>query len=228
MPSAQRGTVYRFSGGSPKLVGVLVLTNNVWNRRMNTVGVVPVRMPVSPDSIWEPVCLGEPRLQARVGYLTSRPRERLEEAIFTLSHDQVAQIGAALADLLAIRDLTADPASVPVAPSGTINYPRWSEVYYVGPPIVGQIKRYVVVSRDHWNAASGSAITVRTTSQQKNWGAAFPPIEAGAARACCGDATALPRPRFDFVRRPSPAVLDFDDMVNVARGLADVFDFDSR
>ena len=226
MPLALRGTVYRFAGGSPDLYGALVLTNDVWNRRMATVGVAPVRATASADSLWEPVFSREPDLQARVGFLAAQPKERLLESRFVLAPDQLARVGSALADLLASPDLTATPPSPPKSVPGPADYPRWAEVYCAGPPIAGQVKRYVVVSRDQWNGATASAVAVRTTSQPKAWGVAFPAIEGGAARACCGDATAIPGRRFDLTNRPFPPSLDLEDMARVARGLADVFDLE--
>jgi mRNA-degrading endonuclease toxin of MazEF toxin-antitoxin module len=222
-----RGTVYRFAGGSSDLYGALVLTNDVWNRRMATVGVVPVRAPSSPTSVWEPLFSREPELQARVGFLAAQPRGRLLEARFVLAADQLARVAVALSDLLSVPDLAASPPEAPSSVPGPADYPRWAEIYYAGPPVAGQVKRYVVVSRDHWNATSASAVAVRTTSQPKAWGTAFPAIQGGAARACCGDATALPRGRFDLARRPSPLSLDLEDMARIARGLADVFELDA-
>jgi mRNA-degrading endonuclease toxin of MazEF toxin-antitoxin module len=226
MPVVRRGTVHRFASGSPGLFGVLVLTNDVWNRRMGTVGVVPVRPAATPDSLWEPRFSDAPVLQAFVGFLTARPKDRLLEARFVLAPEQLAKVGAALGDVFGLPDLCATPAIPPSPVRGPVDYPRWGEIYYAGPPIGGQTKRYVVVSRDHWNAASTSAVAVRTTSQPKAWGDAFPAIEGGAARACCGDATAIPRGRIDLVRRPFPPALDLDDMVRVGRGLLDVFDLE--
>jgi mRNA-degrading endonuclease toxin of MazEF toxin-antitoxin module len=221
MPAGRRGTVYRLAGGSAELYGALVLSNDVWNRRMSTVGVVPVRAPSASNAPWEPRFSERPRLCARVGYLASLPAERLLEARFVLSSDQLELVGDALADLLVLPELCETPPALPAPVPG-----RWGEIYYAGPPIGGQVKRFVVVSRDRWNARSGSAIVVRTTSQPKSWGTAFPAIESGAARACCGDAAAVPRARFDLTRRPRPAALDLEDMARVARGLADVFDLE--
>jgi mRNA-degrading endonuclease toxin of MazEF toxin-antitoxin module len=226
MPLLVRGTVYRFAGGSSDLYGALVLTNDVWNRRMATVGVVPVRAPASPASPWEPVFSREPSLQARVGFLTAQPKERLLEARFVLPPEQLARVADALSDLLGLSELAATPPGAPSSVPGAADYPRWAEVYYAGPPVAGQVKRYVVVSRDHWNAANASAVAVRTTSQPKTWGVAFPAIQHGNARACCGDATAIPRGRFDLASRPSPPSLELEDMVRVARGLGDVFELD--
>ncbi len=223
MPSPRRGTVYRLDGGSVGLYGVLVLTNDVWNRRMRTVGVVPVRAAAS-ESLWEPIVALEPHIQTRVGFLASLPAERLIEARFVLTADQIRPVEAALADILALTDLCATPAMEPPLVPGLADYPRWGEVYYAGPPIHGQVKRYAVVSRDDWNARAPVAIAVRTTSQDKSWGRAFPAILGGSARACCGDATTLVRGRFDLSGRPSPATLSFEDMVRVAWGLADVFE----
>src|SRR5438552_663220 len=118
MPVVLRGTVYRFAGGSRDLYGVLVLTNDVWNRRMGSVGVVPVREPVGPDSAFEPIFSSDPGLQARVGYLAAQPTERLQESRFVLAPDQVARVAAALSDLLVVPDLTATPPRAPISVPG--------------------------------------------------------------------------------------------------------------
>lgn len=224
MPVVRRGTVHRLAGGSAGLYGVLVLTNDVWNRRMGTVGVVPIRPAAGPGSLWEPVFADQPVLQARVEFLAALPSSRLLEPRFVLPVDDLGRVADALGDLLALPGLCAVPPVPPSPVPGPTAYPRWGEIYYVGPPISGQVKRHLVVSRDEWNATTPSAVVVRTTSQPKRWGSAFPPIEGGAARACCGDATNLGRAHVDMVGRPSPPALDLADMARVARGVADVFE----
>lgn len=223
----RRGTVYRLDGGSRDLYGVLVLTNDTWNRRMNTVGVVPVRAPREPDSIWTPH-LRESRLQASVGFLASFPASQLLEIRLVLEEDERDKVAQGLADLLHLESLCNSHPDAPPPVAGVGLFPRWSEIYYAGPPVgpTGQTKRYVVVSDERWNALGRGALAVRTTTQQKIWGEAFPMIEGGAARACCGDATVFPPTAFDLRNRPRPSSLSLDDMVAIAHGLCDVFDLD--
>lgn len=128
MPLARRGTIYRFDGGSSDLYGALVLTNDVWNRRMASIGVVPVRLATDVGSLWEPVVAAEPRLQARIGFLAAQPKERLLEARFVLAPDQLTRAASALAELFAWPDLAAMPPVPPKPVSGPADYPAWAEV----------------------------------------------------------------------------------------------------
>jgi len=195
---------------------------------MRTVGVVPVRAIERIESIYDPIISRDPPLQVSVGFLSSRAIENLLETRLVLDADQLHAVGYGLSELLLVDDLGVRPLSVPHRLPGVSVYPRWGEVYYAGPRVgvEGQVKRYVVVSDDRWNATQVSAIAVRTTTQNKRWGDAFPLIEGGGARACCGDATVLPHNLFDLRNRPRPAYLSLDDMASVARGLRDVFDLD--
>ena len=152
MPPVRRGTVYRLLGGSPDLYGALVLSNDVWNRRMASVGAVPVRAPAGRSGPWEPSFSARLVLSARVGFLASLPTERFLEARFVLSDEQLRVVAAAMADLLALPELLASPPEAPEPVPGEVDHPRWGEIYYAGPPIQGQVKRFVVVSRDRWNA----------------------------------------------------------------------------
>ena len=223
----RRGTVYQLAGGSENLFGVLVLTNDTWNRRMKTVGVVPVRAPREADSVWTPRFREYP-LQAFIGFLASFPASRLLESRHVLDDMELSRATQGLADLFHLDSLLDNPPVAPPAVAGTGHFPRWSEIYYAGPPVGPnrQTKRYVVVSDERWNALGRGAIAVRTTSQQKTWGDAFPIIESGAARACCGDATVFPPTMFNLRDRPRPSSLSLDDMVVIARGLCDVLDLD--
>ena len=223
----RRGTVYQLEGGSPGLFGVLVLTNDTWNRRMGTVGVVPLRAPRDPDSAWTP-WLGTTPLQASVGFLASFPTSLLGEIRLVLDPEDIAKVTQSLANLLHLESLCDDPPIAPRSVVGAEPLPRWGEIYDAGPPVgeSKQTKRYVVVSDERWNTMGRGAIAVRTTTQPKAWGTAFPVIEEGLARACCGDATVLPNAQFDLRSRPRPSSLSLDDMVAIAHGLCDVFDLD--
>lgn len=197
---------------------------------MRTVGVVPVRAVERPESRWDPIISHDPPLQVSVGFLASRSTESLLETRLVLDEAQLRLVGRGLADVLLLPDLIPAPAVVPPRLPGGSGYPRWSEVYYAGPRVgvEGQVKRYVVVSDDRWNAARGASIGVRTTTQNKPWGDAFPSIEGGKARACCGDATVFPHHLFNLRERPRPAFLSVDDMIAIARGLVDVFDLSNE
>jgi mRNA-degrading endonuclease toxin of MazEF toxin-antitoxin module len=209
-------------GASPETVAVLVLTNNRWNATMHSVGVVPLRMPDGNTSPLAPIVSTSPALQAVAGRLLVVEKASLGAARFVFEGEQLAPVEDALMEVLALDDLFRSPPRRPPSPSGAVTYPRWGEVYYVaGQRFDTEHKRYVVVSNDRWNRADGTAIAVRTTTQARRWGAAFPDIQQGVARACCGDATAFAARRFILRTRPQPAWLPLADMTAIARGLVE-------
>ena len=124
MPVVRRGTVYRLTGGSAGLYAVLVLTNDVWNRRMGAVGVVPIRPAAGPGSLWEPVFADQPVLQARVGFLAVLRRSRPLEARFVLAADDLDRVADTRGHLLALPGLCAAPPVPPPPVPGPISYPR--------------------------------------------------------------------------------------------------------
>lgn len=220
--SIQRGVAYTLEASSPQTVAVLVLTNDRWNAAMHAVGVVPLRTPEGDGSPLAPIVSKTPPLRAVAGRLVAVEKASLGAARLVLEAEQLARVEDALCEVLALRYLRGASPTRPPSPPGPVNYPRWGEAYYVAGQRFGvEHKRYVVVSNDQWNHADGTAVAVRTTTTARRWGTAFPAIQDGAARACCGDATTFAAPRFVMRGRPQPQWLPLADMVAIARGLID-------
>jgi len=224
----RRGVVYELLARGSDTVGLLVLTNDRWNdSRMAGVGVVPVRRsePGTPTH-FRPVLLDSGRLQALSTRLLHVEKPTLGQALTVLDGTQMGEVEDALCDVLALGRLCGEFPEPPHTVPGRVDYPQWAEIYYAGDLIDGEYKRHVVVSVDAWNRESRTPILVRTTSQTRWWGDAFPPIENGLARACCAEARVLPsiKVKTDPKSRPSPRSLNRWDMAAVARGLAFTFE----
>jgi hypothetical protein len=187
---------------------------------MSSVGVIPLKPLLDPNHLRPRVC-DWPALMALSGHLTALEAASLGAEVRQLSDEEMVRVEDGLSELLALQFICQPIPVLPAAPPGAVTYPRWGEIYYAGPPIAGERKRYVVVSNDYWNATGLSVVAVRTTSQPKRAGRSFPEIEGGAARACCGDATSFPCGDFDLDDRPIPPRLDLDDMARVGWGMAE-------
>lgn len=222
----RRGVVYEYPGSS-EIAGVVVLTNDDWNDRMEEIGVVPVRQPISeaiPDL--HPIVSEAPPLQAIAGRLLSIDKSVLGRPVVVLDDQRLALVEDLLCDILALDELCRSEPRRPSLPKGIVDYPLWGEIYYAGEPIGGEYKRWVVVSTDGWNRSSRTSILVRTTSQKRRSGAEFPSIQKGEARACCGDATTMLASRVQVRgKRPKPERLNTRDMAAVAEGLVETHGF---
>lgn len=154
-----------------------------------------------------------------VGDLLPRAQGSLAEQVFAAEDDEMTLVGHGLADLLLIPELCTQGLYTPAAgPAGV--YPRWGTTYYAEPPLGGENKRWLVVSHDHFNAATGDAICLRTTSNTSYDGPEAPLIEGGTAMAVCPDVQTKSHRRFDIasgsdLRQPSA-----DERRKVAFGLA--------
>jgi len=200
----------------------MVLTNDRWNATMHAVGVVPLRTPDGDGSSLAPIVSETPVLQAVAGRLVAVEKSSLGAARLVVEAEQIARVEDAVCEVLALRQLCGATPTRPPSPPGPVTYPRWGEVYYVAGQRVGaDHKRYVVVSKDQWNRADGTAVAVRTTTQARRWGTAFPAIQDRAARACCGDATTFAATRFVMRGRPQPQWLPLADLATIARGVID-------
>lgn len=189
---------------------------------MHAVGVVPLHVPDRGASKLAPVVVDAPPLQVSPGRLMAVEKASLGSTQFVLAEDQMARVEDALCEVLALSDLCQPMPRRPPPPTGPVTYPRWGEIYYIaGQRFANEHKRYVVVSNDHWNRADGTAVAVRTTTQDRRSGTAFPPLQGGAAKACCGDATAFAARRFDLRQRPQLRWLPTADMVAIAWGLVE-------
>ncbi|MDO8465242.1 MAG: hypothetical protein Q7S46_08330, partial [Gallionella sp.] len=218
-----RGTVRAIASDDPLTKGALIITNDRWNSSTSWVGVIPVRESVEPYEVPYSVQLDN-RLFAtagRIGALVAAPhqRSRLGAVEVVLTPKELARCEDALCHFLQIPLLLGPAVRLPPV-LGQPDYPLWGEIYYAEPPINDELKRYIVVSPNSWNAVSGTASLVRTTSQMKYDSELFPPIQNGAARACCGEATTVRHGMLRFgsrVRRPAPMTTTRPDMARIAR-----------
>ncbi len=217
----QRGVVYSIAGASPGTFGALVLTNDDWNENMREVGVIPLYAE-EPGLPFLPVRFAaRRRLWAVPGRLVAVHKEILEAGLLDLPEAAMTSIEDALCDLLALPRLCSEFPMAPESCYSKSDYPRWSEIYFAGEPVGDERKRYVVVSHNLWNSTSRGAIAVRTTSQQRRYGAEYPAIQGGAARACCAQATHIPTRAFSLsvYQRPPVRSLSLQDMSSIARGI---------
>jgi hypothetical protein len=171
-----------------------------------------------------PVALPQPLGWANpTRVLSLKPRDLATAAVYRATDAELKAVAVTLRAVLAINALTSPVPQMPDMPSGTVAYPAWAEIYY-GPPVHGQPKRYVVVSMNRHNAATGRVLVVRLTSKAKRdqAGIPFPVISGGSGQACCGDLTHLPAGGLRHTPadgRPRPSRLSTDDMVEVIRGI---------
>lgn len=222
--SALRGVVY---APAPR-VGVptrawLVLSIDDWNERLQRYVGVPLQDPRPTEMPFAPhIVVGGTVLEAMVGRLAPLFPEQLGGALAALADGDVATVEAALRDLLGFPLLFSPNPTRPRPPAGQITYPLWGELYYVGPRIGGELKRFVCVSINEWNRADDSALFVRTTCQRKRSTDWFPYIQNGRAQAACGDVAFATGRAVDFRQRPPFPTVSLPDMLAIARGLADV------
>lgn len=224
MPLA-RGTIRALAGGDPRTKGALIITNDRWNASMNWVGIVPVRESIEPYEAPYSARL-DGGLFAAAGRVVAlvappHPASRLGSVGAILGPDELGRCEDALCRFLQI-PLLLGPAVRSPPVFGEPSYPLWGEIYYAEPPINGELKRYIVVSPNLWNAASGIVTLVRTTSKAKYDSEMFPAIQGTAAHAVCGEATAVPQGMIKFgrrVKRPTPITTTRRDMVSIARGI---------
>lgn len=206
---------------------MLLLSNDAWISRMSGVAAVIVRsagQPQAPRGVALPgIGWADPH------WLVHVKKAALDRALAVAAAASISQIEDDLVELLALSDLHSTPSDAPVSPAGTIGYPRWGDIYWVGGFATGgQTKRYVVASHDHYNASAGARpFLVRTTSQPKRNAQEFPSIQDGVARACCGDIQTSSVGAVEQARRPSPRSLSLLDMQAVARGLASVLELEA-
>jgi mRNA-degrading endonuclease toxin of MazEF toxin-antitoxin module len=215
-----RGAVYRLRGYPPP-AGLLVLTNDLWNQHMSSVGGVLVAGNDDLDAF--PVHL-EGGGCANPSMVMALPHANLGSSpVYRATPDEIRAVEASLCAILCLRRLTQDPPSSPDIPAGPVNFPLWGEIYY-GPEVAGQAKRYVIVSANAHNRATGHTLAVRLTSRPKRDTVGFPVISGGLGQACCGDLSLLPDTQLRYQPgdgRPHPSSLSIQDMAKVARGLCE-------
>lgn len=223
MPLA-RGTVRAIRSDDPRTKGALIITSDRWNASTNWVGVIPIRESVEPyeapysAQLDNGLFAGAARIAALVA--PPHPGSRLGPVEAVLNAAEMGRCEDALCRFLQIPLLLSSSVRLPPL-LGEPTYPLWGEIYYAEPPIDDERKRYIVVSPNAWNAASGMATLVRTTSREKYESEMFPAIQGATTRACCGEATTVPHGMVRFgrrIKRPDPMTTTRADMVSIARG----------
>ena len=216
-----RGAVYGLAGYAPP-AGLLVVTNNVWNSRMSSVGGALVSLSNISDTV--PVHLPKVGGWANPTRLLALRTRRLEPTPrYRANAAEMHAIEVTLRTVMAMTDLLQVPPKPPDLPAGPVTYPLWGDIYY-GPAIQGQPKRYVVVSVNMHNATVRRVLAVRLTSKPKHSGTgiAFPLISKGQCHACCGDVSYLDSSMLRHnpgEGRPDPSSLAIHDLVAVIRGI---------
>lgn len=150
--------------------------------------------------------------------LTPRSVASLPSVVFETEEEELHEVGRALADLLLIPELITGTYTAPAALPG--DHPRWGTIYYAEPPLSGQIKRWMVVSNDVFNASTDDVLCIHTTTRTHLQGPEIPLLQSGFAAAICPDVQVKAQRRFDVAsaaRLPQP---DAADRRRVAIGLA--------
>lgn len=220
--SIRRGTIYQvpeFKTAS----GLLVLTNDEWNEaQTKEIAGTPVFSGVGPGR--EPI----PGTSLFAGTVLTVEKEWLATAVRQLDASQLKPVEDMLTDVLALDLLRTSPPQGPTGQPGLIDYPRWSEIYYAGPPLGDppEPKRQVAVSSDGYNHALKGAIFVRTTTSSRRGGEAFPALADGT-KAVCMLPTFIPSTNVRLgarERRPVPRQFFLPDMAAIASGLGFALD----
>lgn len=215
----RRGTIHRVRE-FPRAFGLLVLTNDEWNDAPTS--------ELAGALVYQDAGPGRESIPGTVlfaGPLLSTPKAVLDVALQQLEAAQLKPVEDMLVDVLALDRLRTTPPQGPVGQPGVINYPRWSEIYYAGPPVgePPQTKRRVAVSIDSYNRALKGAIFVRTTTSANRGGVGFPELRDGTKAVCM-------LPTFisaSYVRlgardrRPDPRQFVLSDMAAIAHSLGD-------
>lgn len=217
--SVERGTIWEARGQASETFGLLILSANRWNRVQRLVSACPVlrvpdmRLPFPVLDCGQPHC----------GRVVRVPQEVLETELCSLRNQGLEQVEDSLVGLLALQTVCVDPPRRPGQPVHPSTYPTWSKTYYADPPVEGQRKRWLVVSHDYWNAAAGSVLTVRTTSNTWHQADTFPAIQRGLALACCPDLQVKDHQMFDLASVNALPQATVDDMRRAGFGLANHF-----
>ena len=227
-----RGVIYAAAQQLPGTEAFLVITNDRWNQTMSQIGVLPVRRDVPEHDIpySTPLPDGGQIVASRLVAPDIGPGATplLGPARGSATEEVLAAVEDKLVLFLQLERLVVPAPRIPRPVGDATRYPVWGDLYLAGSPIDGERKRRIVVSPSAWNALSGLATLVRTTTAFKLDDVAFPRIQGGAASACCGDATTMvhEQVRLSERERPYPRVATMAEMALVARGLAATHELD--
>jgi mRNA-degrading endonuclease toxin of MazEF toxin-antitoxin module len=216
----RRGVAYIVNGQSQDSAGGMVVSSNHWNQESPNIGVIPLRRHYD-EEVPFPVVEG---LQAACGSVVHVASVRLTEELFALNAVDLNAVERSLADVLVLPSICRPDPHRPGSPRDIADeYPRWGRIYYAEPPLDGQTKRWLVVSHDYWNAGSGTALCVRTTSNDHHQSDVVPAIQRGLAYAVCPELQVKARARFDLISAAKLPQASLAEMRAVGIGLANVF-----
>lgn len=232
MPVA-RGVIRAVASDDPQTRAMLVITSEHWNSWTNWVGAVPLRRSAEPYEAPYSVELdsGLFGVASRIVALPvpPHPEALLGRILGAVNARELERCEDALCAFLQVPLLLGSAVRSPRV-VGEPDYPLWGEIYYAEPLISGQLKRYIVVSPNPWNAVSGMVSVVRTTSQLKPENGMFPAIQRGKVQAVCGELTTIPRGDVKFGRRaqrPDPMTTTRPEMSAIARGFLMTHDLEA-
>lgn len=157
-----------------------------------------------------------------IGRVVRVHRLELGDGLHSLTEAEQDRVDEALAGLLLIPQMCSPDPVRPATPDG--EYPKWGRIYYAEPPLGGQTKRWLVVSHNVFNAYSGLAVCVRTTSNTSLQGPTLPSIQRGFALAVAPDVMAKKLARFDLLSNATLSQVEFAEMRKVAISLANHLD----
>lgn len=206
------------------------MTNDDWNAELSQVGLIPIL--ANPSTLEQAYATLLPEGAAVAAKLVvSKPPLQKPSLVGSFKRDitatELVLVEDDLRDFLQLTTLLQTTPKVPSKVAHAELYPQWGEIYY-GPKIDEEIKRFIVVSPDSWNALSNTVVAMRTTTKKKARVHEFPFIQNGRVQACCGDASSLRRAALKVTARladrPDPAMLVLADKVAIARGLVEVYD----
>lgn len=231
-----RGTIHELVNApvaEPGAVGLAVFTNDRWNSAMSQVGAALVRPEILPVEAQYAVQLRDGRFAtaARVVSLIAPLAAGGAPSPFgpaqgALTSAELAQLEDAFVRFLQL-PLLLVPAPRPRRPLGNpAEYPNWGDLHYGNELIEGERKRFIVVSPNEWNAATGLASALRTTSRFRADVAQFPRIQGGRVHACCGDLSTFGPGELLLRRgsRPTPATCTLPELIAIARGVVATHD----
>ena len=208
-----------------------MLSNDRWNQSLLQIGAVAIRNAVDPFDVpyAVPFVSGGTLVASRLASSDQSSDSPLLGPVLTaLDPADLAAVEDRLCEFLQLPALLTPSPRIPGPLGDASRYPVWGQLYRAGPVINGERKRRIVVSPNAWNALSGFATLVRTTTSFARYGDEFPQIQRGAARACCGEAITFERSSILLSGRdrPDPSTTTMRDMVAIARGLVVAYELE--
>lgn len=199
------------TGARPRARGVVVVSENAWNDRMNTVIGVPLYEGPPRVPIFH-VAVGDRHVDtSRTQSIAIDDLGRPSGAVATDVLERVAQ---AASDFLDLPSLAAREIRRPPSGRHPTDRPHQRGVYWTDLGL-DERKRVGVVTPDEHNRVASHVTTVRLTSRDKRWRRDFQvPCEGGWI--ITGDLILRSHTDLDHRRRPRPSEIPRVGMAEVA------------